>query len=745
MARRAVIRLETIATTLPLACLSVLLLSACGGSSSSSGSSKAPVPPNILFVIMDDVGIDQVPAMGYGGAQPAHMPSIDAIAQSGVRFRNTWAMPECSPGRAALLTGRYPLRSNVYQAIGPNDLANSQISPYEITTPKLLQNAGYESAMFGKFHLAGPDYNPAENGTPRELGWDYFYGWTGGLPGSIDTTAGGAGAEGTYTCGYVPSLADDSHNGANTGACYIPDAQGGFSCTMMQTSLAAGPAGLQCLTGGGVLLPHATACEATPPAQLRFDRENAHYVSPLVINSAAGVEELPLTDPRGRGYRSIIEAEAARDWILSRDGSKPWMATVSFSAPHTPLQTPPATLLKAHTAHQLNPDCRLVPSTIANQRHLTDAMVEAMDYALGQLLVDTGIALRADTGELIYQPYSNTLVVIVGDNGSFGPTVKAPFDPTRAKGTAYQTGVWVPLIVAGPMIQRPDRDVEHMINATDVFRLFGEVAGLDVDALTPAGTDSVAMLPYLINPAQSSLRDHNFTQGGLNIQLDGGRNGPCVIGPMCSHTPVSKTVCEDNGGVWWGKGADDPVVVDTYDSGELEQCWQVNQAIYHAAPADYEQNRIAMGWTRYQAVRNDHYKLVHNHALDYDISTDGSTDLYSEELYAVSQSHPPQIDRESDDLLRDGVANLGTEAYQHYLALNDTLASILASKPGCPGDGNNDGRVDDTDLANFDALIASGWHGSSWYDFNHDGITDQADRDTIAANLGTVCPPTGPQ
>lgn len=57
----------------------------------------------------------------------------------------------------------------------------SQLSPYDMTALKLLKQAGYESALFGKLHLAGPENNEAENLTPSVLGWDYFYGWVGGL------------------------------------------------------------------------------------------------------------------------------------------------------------------------------------------------------------------------------------------------------------------------------------------------------------------------------------------------------------------------------------------------------------------------------------------------------------------------------------------------------------------------------------------------------------------------------------
>ena len=82
--------------------------------------------PNILFVIMDDVGIDQLRSFGYGGLTPPSTPVLDLVAQHGIRFRNVWAMPECSPSRAMFFEGRYPLRTNILTAILSTDLANSQ-------------------------------------------------------------------------------------------------------------------------------------------------------------------------------------------------------------------------------------------------------------------------------------------------------------------------------------------------------------------------------------------------------------------------------------------------------------------------------------------------------------------------------------------------------------------------------------------------------------------------------------------
>jgi hypothetical protein len=85
---------------------------------------------------------------------------------------------------------------------------------------------------------------------------------------------------------------------------------------------------------------------------------------------------------------------------------------------------------------------------------MTSQMLQAMDTEIGRLLVETGLASRTSDGQLRYTPAaSNTRVAVVGDNGSHGRAVRQPFDASRAKGTVFQTGVWVPLIVAGPLVQ----------------------------------------------------------------------------------------------------------------------------------------------------------------------------------------------------------------------------------------------------------------------------------------------------
>ena len=720
-------------TRLFLSCCAVAfagLLTACsGGDGSSSPPPSSSQTPNILFVVMDDVGIDQMQIFGYGGVTPPSMPNMAVIANAGIRFRNAWSMPECSPGRASFFVGRYPFRTKVFQAIGQSDLANSQLSAYDMTVPKMLKQAGYASAMFGKFHLAGPENNQAGSGTPAQLGWDYFYGWIGGLPASIDTTAGGVGAVGTYACGFVPSAA---RGGADTGACY----QANNSCSAITGTLSSGDVpGKQCVMSGGIFVPNAT-CQSVPPANVNFTTQNAYYVSPLVINSSAGVQSIPVSDPRNRGYRTTIETNAAINWIKSQTGATPWMASVTYSAAHTPLQQAPASL----TPSTIGGGDALNCANIADQRILQNQMTEAMDTEFGRLLVETGLASKNSAGVLSYNPSaSNTMIVIVGDNGTFGTSVKAPFNPALAKGTAYQTGVWVPLIVAGPLVKSPNREVNFMTNMVDVFQLFGEIAGINVPQAVPRTIDSASMMPYLTNANQGSIRTMNFTQGGYNIQANGGRNAPCVISPsMCSQIPINKGVCEDNGGVWWGPGYTDGAVIGPSigpgSTQGYQQCWQVNQALYKSGKP-----QITILPEVSTAIRNDTYKLVQNQVQTYVPSTDSNTVAITNELYSINQNPTlPALDNPRSVNQLD--PNSSSSVMAIYNSLLTQLNSVLASEPACPGDGNMDGVVNFQDLSLWQQ-IAAAWAQSSTYDFNFDGLTNSLDQTIIQQHQGS-CPPT---
>ncbi|MBV8830831.1 MAG: sulfatase-like hydrolase/transferase [Acidobacteriaceae bacterium] len=695
--------------------------------------------PNILFVIMDDVGIDQMRSFGYGGVTAPNTPVLDLVAQQGLRFRNVWAMPECSPSRAIFFEGRYPLRTNIFTAILTTDLANSQVSPFESTTPKILKTANYKSALFGKFHLAGPTNNPYGEGTPNSLGFDYFDGFLEGAPHPIDTTGGNVNPTGgtptfptgPYTCGFVPSKEDDSVNGSDKGACYFADARG---CQMLSASSAAPAPGRACMEQGGIFWPMemgGTSCQSAPPSQLNFNLANGYYVFNLVTNDlqAGTVYKHPLTDPRARIYSPIETTDAAVQWINSQPGDQPWMATVAYASIHSPYQQAPQSLTPSE------PDlsgviCGGSTVTTGDYRTLSNQMVEAMDTEIGRLLVELGIAsLKAD-GSLQYDPSaSNTMVVVIGDNGTYAPSVKAPFDPTHAKGFVNQTGVWVPLIVAGPLVNTPNRDVESMINIADLFQFWGEVAGVDVRSQVPPSRiiDSVSMLPYLMNPSQGSLRSYNFTQTGINISADGQRPGPCLItipqnGPPLINTCVQlfpqPALCMTEGGTWYGN--------------QYQNCCQVQQAL---SQMNIDVQILPLTQA---AVRNDNYKL--SQVTNENCS--GSPDTVTLHLFRIDQTPvTPLIDYDALDLITNQsnpTSGLTPEQAANFNDLLNRLNNILSSSPDCPADGNSDGIVNQVDLDNWNLFHKS---GSSWYDFNFDGKTDTTDQNTIFSNLGRTCAP----
>ena len=714
----------------------------------SAGAAKQR--PNILFIIMDDVGIDQMQIFGYGGLTPPLTPNINAIARAGVRFRNVWSMPECSPSRAIFFEGRYPLRTNIYNAILSDDLANSQVSPFEVTTPEILRTKNYKSAMFGKFHLAGPDNNEFTYRTPHVLGWDYFDGFLEGAMHPIDTTLGGqpntTKADGTpkYTCGFIPNRTHDPVNGADQGACVQVDK----SCAELTRSTTMEDPGFSCVQQGGIFVKD-TSCPVAKNMPLDFTLDNAYYAWNRVINQPDGtLIQLQPTSPRARGYVSDTTVSAAVDWIKQQNSAKrSWMTTVSFANDHTPYQQPPAYLLPNPTPDSLGFSC--TGNSTANEiatRVISNQMIEAMDTEIGNLMVSSGLARRMGNGTIDYRPEeTNTMVIIVGDNGTFAPGVKVPFDLNRAKGYVYQTGVWVPLIVAGPMVASPDREVKSMINITDLFQLFGEIAGADVRKIVPAShiLDSQPMLAYLTNPNQPSIRTANFTQTGNNIHKM--PPPPCVIPltdpPTCVQLFNTKQLCNFEGGQWYGPNPD-------LGNTAYNSCCDVQRNVYHSDPTQLQLLPINQ-----RAARNDDYKLVRKSLQHCGSSSDQDTAYTVNEFYKIDESVPiPMIDKANlalcDDVTTMCPSSLSPEQKKTYNQLTDSMDQTLASEPACPGDGNEDKVVNLADITNWFYFSTNGVpsqtpntpsNTSSWYDFNHDGNTDPMDLQIIVENFGKNC------
>lgn len=142
--------------------------------------------PNIVFILADDMGYGD---LGCYGHPVAKTPNIDQLARDGVRFTQAYSNgPECSPTRTALLTGRYQQRTMGLEcAIGTGNVGRYDhaieraenrdlgLTPSLAVLPSGMKKAGYQCAVFGKWHLG---YEPKFN--PMEYGWDEFFGYLGG-------------------------------------------------------------------------------------------------------------------------------------------------------------------------------------------------------------------------------------------------------------------------------------------------------------------------------------------------------------------------------------------------------------------------------------------------------------------------------------------------------------------------------------------------------------------------------------
>jgi hypothetical protein len=259
----------------------------------------------------------------------------------------------------------------------------------------------------------------------------------------------------------------------------------------------------------------------------------------------------------------------------------------------------------------------------------------------------------------------------------------------------------------------------------------------------PRRIDAEPMLPYLVNPAQPSIRRWNFTQVGANIQVGGALNAPCTIGSSCTQIPVSQKVCQDNDGVWWGAGFDDPSTqckassadcTPVPPSGYTDCCQVIAFQISNGDTPATITPLDAVG------IRDDQYKVVQNSYKPYVSQAQPCGDQTTfTEFYEIDEATPmPMLDEEGTDLLQSGQA-LTVEQLQSYNDLTARLKALLESKPECPGDGNSDLVVDKKDLRDWSHFAKGG--GSSVYDLNFDGLTDDCDRQIIVDHLRLDCRP----
>ena len=360
------------------------------GSPSTGGNSTAPgsSPPNVLLLVLDDIGTEFLTSYGIG-PDLAHTPHINRLASEGTVFTDCWAMPLCSPTRAALQTGRFGFRTGVGGLVTNGGHA---LPLDEVILPEML-DAGtgglYQHALIGKWHLGNPS-----------VGGD-----------------------------LAPNLAGYGHFVGTVHNFVLPD---------------------------------------------------TFYSWAKITNGVKATFE---------GYATTDVVDETLAWIETTTG--PWFAAVNFHAPHWPWHVPPEHLYTTSLAH--------APPVSVYPRPYAKAMLEAVDAEIGRLRASLGPA------------FDDTVVILVGDNGTDNLVVTAPYTAQKAKGTIFEGGVRVPLMVRGPGVATGFS--AGLVSVVDVFPTVAEAAGVDLAATMGTVTlDGQSLWPYLQNPALPSQRQYLFTE-----------------------------------------------------------------------------------------------------------------------------------------------------------------------------------------------------------------------------------------
>ncbi|PKH51190.1 sulfatase [Tenacibaculum sp. Bg11-29] len=187
-------------------------------------------------------------------------------------------------------------------------------------------------------------------------------------------------------------------------------------------------------------------------------------------------------------YTTTKFTDLAINWIDKQE--KPWFLWLAYNAPHTPFHLPPASL---HT-QSLGAD---QASIDANSQPYYMAMLEALDTEMGRLL-----------SSMTQEEKDNTVIIFIGDNGTPNQVVQE-YASQRAKGSVYQGGVNVPMIISGKNINRFNESDDALLNTTDLFATISDIAGTG----TTEVNDSKSF-KELFTAANSNFREYTYTEIG---------------------------------------------------------------------------------------------------------------------------------------------------------------------------------------------------------------------------------------
>ena len=195
-------------------------------------------------------------------------------------------------------------------------------------------------------------------------------------------------------------------------------------------------------------------------------------------------------------YAPSENVDNAVKWLKTQN-NKPFFLWLAFNSPHEPLHLPPAGLYTNATLTGTAADIKNRP------KEYFKAMIQAMDHEMGRLFD----SLRA------INRYDSTDFIFIGDNGNTPRTAQIA-DTGRAKGTVYEYGIHVPMIIAGPSVVNAGRVSSALVNTADIFATSLELLGhTNWQSQIPANkpVDSKSILPIIQNTA-TQIRPWAFTE-----------------------------------------------------------------------------------------------------------------------------------------------------------------------------------------------------------------------------------------
>jgi arylsulfatase A-like enzyme len=421
---------------------------------SESGAGNCAQHPNIVVIYVDDLGYGDA---GCYGATSVRTPNIDRIASEGCRFTDGHSSAAtCTPSRYSLLTGEYAWRLEG-TGIAPGD-ANAIIKPGRVTIPSLLHQAGYRSAVIGKWHLGlgnGPiDWNKPISPGPLEIGFD--------------------------ECFLIPATGDR-----------VP-------CVYVVNRDVAGLDKDDPIT---VSFRNRIGDEPTGldnPELLKVKWDHGHNAT--IIN---GISRIGFMSG-GKAARWVDEDMAdvittqARSFIDRHVASHSGQPFFLYFNPHD-----------IHVPRVPHP--RFVGATSMGPRG--DVIAE-LDWTVGEILEtldqhrmteNTLVIFSSDNGPVLNDGYKDQAVEKIGDHRAAGVL-------RGGKYSAFEGGTRVPFLVRWPKKIAPGTTSDALMCQIDFLATFAELVGLRLP--DGAGPDSLNMLPALLGTERKG-RDHLVQQAGV--------------------------------------------------------------------------------------------------------------------------------------------------------------------------------------------------------------------------------------